>query len=342
MIKLMYMKTHVLVVFGGQSSEHEVSISGAKNVVHELSLKTYDVSLCYVDLEGKWWLVPEVTAAPKLHRQLLPVLGLSQFQVKGTSDVLEISVILPILHGKNGEDGSVQGLAQLLHTPIVGPDVIAASITMDKDITKQLVRSAGVKTADWMTWYTNEIRPQYERVTLTLGHELFIKPASAGSSIGVSKIHNKIEFDKALDIAAQHDHKVLIESAIKARELEVAVFGTSEHHAAGPGEIRSGAEFYDYDDKYAEGSSAQVIIPAVLEDGQAAEIRTEAMKVYSACQGKGMARVDFLLAPDGQLYLLEINSIPGFTNISMYPKLWARAGLSYSQLLDRLIQVALE
>jgi D-alanine-D-alanine ligase len=257
--------------------------------------------------------------------------------------VVKPDVILPILHGKNGEDGSVQGLAQLQHIPIVGCDMTASAICMDKLATKEILMTAGIHVAPYEVHRKGAAQPDFNHLSMNLGVPMFVKPSRAGSSVGVSKVHSEEELVKALEEAHRHDDTVLIERGISGRELEVSALGIPPHHqVSGVGEIKPGDAFYSYDDKYASDSTSQVVIPADLTDAQRERIRTAAAKTFEILGCKGLSRVDFFLADDDTLYVNEINTLPGFTNISMYPKLWRQEGISYSELIERLINLALE
>ena len=329
----------LLLVFGGESSEHDVSLVGARNVYNALDNQRYDVRLAHITRQGEWKLVNQIDESEG--EELLPVLGKKQLRT-GLGKTITIDVVLPILHGQNGEDGTVQAIAALTHIPCAGPGLIGAAITMDKDITKRLLRDGGVPVVDWVVWQTHELASDYENIKTRLNStELFVKPANAGSSVGVSKVANKDEFTNALHEAARHDTIVLIEPAVNAREIELAVLGTIDPQVSTPGEIIPGAEFYSYDDKYAPESQATSQIPAKLDKGIVKQLQSYALQAYRLTRGRGMARIDFFVTNDGQMYLNEINAIPGFTNISMYPKMWMHDGLSYSELLDRLIADAL-
>lgn len=333
-------KISVLLVFGGQSSEHEVSLASAHNVYAALDEDKYDVFLCYITKKGEWRLVDGIDDRT-LYQVLSPRLGEKHFEAADGS-VVEPDVILPILHGIHGEDGDVQGLARLMGLPCAGPSLIGAAITMDKDVAKRLMRDADIPVVDWLTWQTGDPEPMYENVVAKLGETVFVKPANAGSSVGVSKAKTKGDFSAALKVAAEHDHIVMIERAIEGHEIEIAILGNEHPKITRPGEILPGEEFYSYEDKYNVESAAQVKVPADL-DGDIAERLTQyALKAYRATRGHGMARVDFFVTESGEIYLNEINSIPGFTNISMYPKLWRAEGLAYPALLDRLVALALE
>ena len=331
-------KTQLLLVYGGQSSEHDVSMVSARNVYEALDTTTYQVSLAYIDKAGRWYLVDSVDDVQGI--EILPVLGEKKFRTKDGKEIV-LDVMLPILHGQYGEDGTVQGMARLLHVPCVGPSTIGAAMTMDKDITKRLLRDGGVPVVDWLVWHTHDDPLSYRQAIRRLSSDvLFIKPANAGSSVGVSKVSDASEFTAALKLAAEHDSIVLIEPAVAAREIEVAVLGTERPVASTPGEIIPGADFYSYDDKYATNSQATAQIPALLDGTLAKQIQAYALQAYRLTRGQGMARVDFFVAPDNTVYLNEINAIPGFTNISMYPKLWEYDGVACSDLIDKLISDA--
>ncbi len=333
----------VLLLFGGESSEHDVSISSARNVYAAIDNTKFHVELGYIDTSGKWWLL-ETLGEEILTQgmpQLVPILGSGSFGTIPVKHMMTPDVILPILHGKNGEDGSVQGLVQLMHIPIVGCDMTASSICMDKVATKQILSSVGIKVVPYETHREGQSIPDFNKLSITLGCPLFVKPSRSGSSVGVSKVHTEDELTQALELAHQHDDVALIERGVTARELEVAVIGTPPHHEASViGEIQPDGEFYSYDSKYATTSASKVIIPVELPDEKQQLVHDLALRVYEVLGCKGLARVDFFLTSDGVVYLNEVNTIPGFTNISMYPKLWQASGLTYPQLIERLINEA--
>ena len=335
-------KTSVLLVYGGQSTEHDISLMSARNVYAALDDSRYDVHLCLIDRDGRWWLHDTVDDSHVGRPQLLPVLGQKKFVTLPEHHVIQPDVIFPILHGRNGEDGTVQGLAQLVGLPCVGPSLLSAAVTMDKDMTKRLMEQAGIPVVPWRTWLVKSHEPTYEEIAAELGNELFIKPASAGSSVGVSRVTSPDEWSQVLALAGKHSQMVLIETAVHAREIELAVMGNEEIQVSGAGEITPGEAFYSFEDKYAASSTAQTIVPADLSPDVVAQLQDYARRAYRATECRGMARVDFFIDQQGAIYLNEINSIPGFTNISMYPKLWRHAGISYPQLVSRLIDLALE
>lgn len=337
-------KRTVLLVFGGESSEHEVSIASARNVYAALDDSKYDIMPCFIDKSGKWWLLDEWSETPQQHGgvQLLVAPGTGSLMAVPGGQILHPDVMLPILHGKNGEDGSIQGLAQLSHIPIVGCDVESSALCMDKQQTKTILQGAGISVVEWVSVTPSTIDQAMNEAS-RLGEILFVKPARAGSSVGVSKVTSSADLRPAIERALAHDSLALIERAVIGRELEVAVLGNPPHHrASGVGEIIPGAEFYDYDDKYSSTSASRTVLNAELPEEQREAIRQQALKAYELLGCRGLSRVDFLLSEDGTIYLNEINTFPGFTNISMYPKLWQEAGMRYPELIDRLIELALE
>lgn len=335
----------VLLLFGGESSEHDVSISSARNVYAAIDNTKFNVILGYIDIQGKWWLLDRFSSDINTHGapQLAPVLGSGGFVSFPSSRIVNPDVILPILHGKNGEDGSVQGLAQLLHIPIVGCDMTSSSICMDKIVTKEILMTRGITVVPYEVHRKGDDAPDFNKLSMRLGSPMFVKPARAGSSVGVSKVYSDEELADALDLAHQHDDMVLIERGISARELEVAVLGNPPtHETTRVGEVIVGDDFYSYDSKYAADSTSQVRVPADIDEETESQIRQLASDVYEVLGCSGLARIDFFLADDGTIYLNEVNTLPGFTNISMYPKLWRERGVTYSQLVERLIALAID
>lgn len=335
-------KIHVLLAYGGQSSEHEVSLASARNVFAALDNTKYDISTCLIDKQGSWWLQDTISEDHLGSQQLLPVLGQQKFITLPDHKIIQPDVLLPILHGKNGEDGTVQGLAQLLGLPCAGPSLLSAAVTMDKDMTKRLLEHEGIPVVPWRTWLVHNQEPTYETITEALGTDLFVKPASAGSSIGVSHVTSGESWGDVLKLAAENSEVVLIEKTVYGREIEVAVLGNTRPRATAPGEILAGEDFYTYEDKYGAESTSQVKIPADLPETVQSQLKEYALRAYAVTEGRGMARVDFFLTEDGSIFLNEINSIPGFTNISMYPKLWRNEDITYPELISQLIDLALE
>lgn len=337
-------RIRVLLLLGGESSEHDVSVSSARNVYAAIDDEKFDVNLGYIDPAGKWWLLDTLEQQITTHgaKQLFPALGSGGFITLPDQRIIQPHVILPILHGRNGEDGSVQGLAQLLHVPIVGCDVTASAIGMDKLASKEIAAANNISIVPYKVHHIADEIPEFHKLTMTLGCPLFIKPSRAGSSVGVSKVYSEDDFHEALQAAHEHDTTVLIEQAIAARELEVAVLGTPPlHQVSEVGEIITQADFYSYEDKYQNGTSSTKI-PADVDSTVRSKIRDTARKLYEVFGCSGLARIDFFLDEDGRIYFNEINTLPGFTNISMYPKLWRHEGISYPELIERLINDALE
>lgn len=333
----------ILVVYGGESPEHDVSIGSAHNIFAALDNEKYDVQLVYIDRYGKWWLTKRIDGNHIGCPQLIPVLGQGQFITLPGERIIRPDVMFPVLHGHNGEDGAIQGVAQMLHVPCVGPNVLAAAVTMDKDVTKRLLMQAGVPVVPWITWDSaTEETLSFTAATEKLGNTLFIKPNTAGSSVGVTKATTSAQFSEGLRVAAQHGRYVLIEQALRARELELAVIGTTVVSVTSPGEIEPGDEFYSYDDKYDAASTAKIVIPAEVDEDLSESLKELAKKAYVATRCVGMARVDFFLNDNGDIYCNEINSIPGFTTISMFPKLWHAQGKKYPQLIDGLVRDAID
>lgn len=338
-------RTRVLLLFGGESSEHDVSISSARNVYAAIDDDIYDIDLCYIDRHGKWWLLEsfDIRIDASDASQLLPVLGGRGFLTIPDGKAIKPDVIFPVLHGRNGEDGSVQGVAQLLHVPIVGCDVTASSIAMNKLAFKEILQANDIPVIPYVAHRVYDDMPDFGRLTMKLGNPLFVKPARAGSSVGVSKVYSESEFKEAIAEAHKHDSIALIEKAISGHELECAVLGTPPgHRVSGVGEIIPGDDFYTYEDKYASDSKAQVKTVADIDLKIKERIRDIAARTFEILDCSGLARVDYILGGDGSLYVMEVNTLPGFTNISMYPKLWRQEGIGYSELIRLLIDDALK
>lgn len=333
----------ILLLFGGESSEHEVSILSARNVYAAIDNQKFNVVLGFIDRAGKWWLVKSFDEINfDTVSQLLPMLGCSSLKNSLNGEIIKPDVILPILHGKNGEDGAVQALAVLLHIPIVGCDMTASAICMDKVATKLIASANNVPVVDYIIHRAYDLNPDFDMLSETLGRILFVKPASGGSSVGVSKIRNANEFRIALDLAHKHDEVVLIERGVEARELEIAVLGNApDHQLSEIGEIIPEGDFYSYDSKYDKSSKSELTTPANIDSKTAKLIRQYAHDLFVQLGCRGLARIDFFLASDGRVYLNEVNTMPGFTDISMYPRLWQAKGLAYPELIEKLITLAL-
>jgi len=360
-------KLRVGVIYGGRSGEHEVSLASAAAVFKNLDPARYEAIPIRIEKDGKWTLpsrpptlqaAAEAIAAAKTPTlddgaQAYPVAypgGDALITIDRAHAVVSgraIDVMFPVLHGPYGEDGTVQGLLELANVPYVGAGVLASAVGMDKAAMKLVFAARGLPMVDYEVllkrdWQRDQ-RALMHTVVARLGFPVFVKPANLGSSVGISKAKHATELKAAIDLAAQFDRKIIVEAAVPhAREIECAVLGNDEPDASVPGEIISAREFYDYEAKYLDGGSSERI-PALITEAQTEEVRTLSVAAFKAIDGAGMARVDFLLAGDsGVLYVNELNTIPGFTTISMYAKLWAASGLDYPTLLDRLIALALE
>jgi D-alanine-D-alanine ligase len=310
------MKKTIAVVYGGRSGEHEISIRSAKSILAALDRDKYDIREIFITKEGKWQPAP-----------ILP---------DPTSNG-GIDVVFPVLHGTFGEDGTIQGLFEMAELPYVSAGVLASSVSMDKEITKRVLVQRCIPVADYFV-----IRRGESSFTPRFGYPMFVKPANLGSSVGISKVREEDELNAAVEFAFQYDGKIIVERGIIGREFECSVMGNGDPIAATPCEILPSREFYDYEDKYLL-DTARTELPANLTERQTDEIRRLAVETYEAVNCEVMARVDFLMENStGRIFVNEINTIPGFTSISMFPKMWEHAGIPYSQLLDRLIGYALE
>lgn len=351
-------KTTVAVLFGGCSTEHEVSRVSAASVIQNIPQDKYDVVKIGITKEGRWLLFTGDSAEmqdgswenhPANRAALISpdrtVHGILA-QTETGYEIIPVDVVFPVLHGKNGEDGTLQGLLQMAGIPFVGCSSLVSGVCMDKAITNSLLETAGIPQAHYLWFFIDNYLTSAEKIRkkieARLGYPVFVKPANSGSSVGVSKVNSPEELDAAIQLAAREDIKIVVEEAIVGQEVECAVLGLSRPEASIVGEIASGAVFYDYDDKYKTGA-AKLFIPAHISDEIAEEVRQNAMRAYRMLGCSGLARVDFFVRnSDGAVLLNELNTLPGFTSISMYPKLWEASGLSYPDLLDRLIQLAFE
>jgi D-alanine-D-alanine ligase len=338
------MKIRVGVVFGGRSGEHEISLRSAESVVRSLDRNKYDVVPIGITHEGKW------LSPGKSIGLLPPKETIETTLAKGEPAALTaepaahgaVDVIFPVLHGTYGEDGTIQGLFDLANIPYVGAGVLGSAVGMDKDVMKRLLRDASLPVVDFWTIKKNEIDAFVEKDSRSLPYPVFVKPANLGSSVGISKVHGLSELRDALKTAAEYDRKIVIEKGVDAREIEIAVLGNDDPIASIAGEIIPAREFYDYEAKYVSDDS-RLLIPAPLTPEQNAEAQRLSIATFKILEGSGLGRVDlFLERNSGKFYVNEINTMPGFTSISMYPKLWDASGVPYSELIDRLITLALE
>ena len=342
-----------MVLFGGQSAEHEVSLVTARHVLAATDPERYTIEPVAITKDGRWVQATEARRAlaggPASLPEALPTGGTPTEPIRALAAAPgEQVVVFPLLHGPLGEDGTVQGLLELAGVPYVGCGVLASALAMDKAKAKDMFRAAGIPQAVHLSLHEREVADpvergaSFDRLERQLGYPMFVKPANMGSSVGVAKAHDRAELDTAIDAALGYDEWLVVEEAIDGREIECAVLGNLEPKASLPGEIRPGAEFYDYDDKYRSGA-AELVIPAELPAEVTAELQALAVDAYRALGCEGMARVDFFYEPDGRgLLVNEVNTIPGFTPISMYPKMWEASGLAYPDLIDELIRLAIQ
>lgn len=337
----------IALLFGGKSAEHEVSIRSALNIYNGLNKQRYRVLAVGIDKTGRYWLQkgePSLAIAGNGATEcFLQLRGGKPHLVNETGAKLAaLDAAFPIVHGPTGEDGSLQGLFKSLQLPFVGPGVLACAVSMDKEFAKRLLNEAGLLTARSLVWRASQTRPlNYSQASKLLGPTLFIKPANMGSSVGVHKASNETEFEQAANDAFLFDDKLIVEEAIAGREIEVAVLGNERPKASLPGEIFPQTGFYDYKAKYLNGEDAKLAIPAVLTPEETQLLQSSAIKAYQALGCEGMSRIDFFLTAGGQALVNEANALPGFTDISMYAKLWEAGGLTLEALLDELVRLAL-
>ncbi len=374
-------KIRVAILFGGKSAEHEVSLQSAKSIIEAIDKDKYDPVLIGIDKRGRWLLSDSsqyllYADDPKLIRlnnsnkdlAVLPGRGtqliaahnardnvspsrVGQIQIGegGSKKIVgqdlggtgEIDVVFPVLHGTFGEDGTMQGLLKIIDVAFVGPGVLGSAVGMDKDVMKRLLRDAGIPVSKFIT-YTNKKDVKFEEIKKQFGVPFFVKPANMGSSVGVNKVHNIKELAHAVSEAFAYDNKILVEEFIDGREIECSVLGNEDPIASVPGEILPQHEFYSYEAKYIDEKGATLKIPATLPNPLVKKVREIAVKTFKTLCCEGMGRVDMFLTKDGKVFVNEINTIPGFTKISMYPKLWEATGIGYAELIDRLITLAIE
>jgi D-alanine-D-alanine ligase len=337
---------NVLLLCGGQSPEHEISLRSARNVAKALDLTIYQPYIIGITHSGRWLHLPSIPSGEYLSEdagdEIMIVPGQPTLFETTTGLIFNPQVVFPVLHGPNGEDGGMQGLLQLLDLPYVGPNILGSAVAMDKDVAKSLLSQAGVRVAKGKM-LTPFSKDTYESLARELGSTLFVKPANMGSSVGVHKVRNTEQFTAALKDAFVYDRKVIVEEMIVGRELECAVIGFDDYiRVTYPGEIRAEEE-YSFDEKYSEASVTQLDIPAKnITSEQETELKRIAISAFRALNCEIMSRVDMFMTAEGVIYVNEINTLPGFTNISMYPKLWENEGLSYSALISELLELAIK
>lgn len=350
-------KIRVAILFGGKSAEHEVSLQSAKNVYEAIDKDKYDIVLVGIDKRGRWLLnsidtnVLLNSANPQLLKLSKGGMEIAVVQGAGNKSLVSLAakapigpvdVVFPVLHGPFGEDGTVQGLLKLADVPFVGAGVLGSAIGTDKDVQKRLLRDAGIPVGKFAAFGREDLTGvSYEDLVKQFGVPFFVKPANLGSSVGINKVKNKKQFQEATKEAFSYDRKILVEEYIKGRELECSVLGNESLIASLPGEVLPQHEFYSYEAKYIDENGAILKIPAELPAAVAKSVQEIAVKTFKVLCCEGMARVDFFLGKDGKIFVNEINTIPGFTAISMYPKLWEASGMPYGELVDRLIELAI-
>ncbi len=354
-------KLKVGIIFGGRSGEHEVSYCSATSIIKAIDKKKYTVIPIGITKEGKW-ISPQETARALQSGKIVgkssvvllndpsskALIYLDNDQRLNTSPALEkLDVIFPVLHGPYGEDGTIQGLLELADIPYVGAGVAASAISMDKELMKIIFKQKNLPILKWMAIKRKEWQTDKEKILTLIQNDfeypLFVKPTNLGSSVGITKVHKKEELEKAIALASSYDRKILIEQGLEEiREIECGVLGNDEPRVSVVGEVRPAGEFYDYDSKYID-KGTQLIVPADLPDGISKKVQEIALCAFKAIDAAGMARVDFFVTKkENRIYLNEINTIPGFTSVSMYPRLWETTGISYPELIDQLIQLAVE
>jgi D-alanine-D-alanine ligase len=350
------MKKIVGILFGGKSAEHEISLLSAKNIYEAIDRTRFEPVLVGIDKTGRWLindasrflLNSDDPSLISLNTAGKPVAlrpetrGLLSAEDSGNrfADV-PLDVVFPILHGPFGEDGTIQGFLKLADIPFVGPGVLGSAVGMDKDAMKRLLRDAGIPIGKFLTLKSHEQIPSFAEIETALGKPFFIKPANMGSSVGISKVREEGEYAAALKDAFQYDAKIIIEEFIPGREIECAVLGNEEPAASVPGEIIPSHEFYSYEAKYLDENGAALEIPAKLDEETKKRIQSLAVKVFQVLCCEGLSRVDFFLKENGEIIVNEINTMPGFTRISMFPKLWEASGIPYTELITRLLELAI-
>jgi D-alanine-D-alanine ligase len=344
---------NIAILFGGRSAEHEISLMSAKNVFQNLNKSRYNPILIKIDKSGLWLTdldriinssfreIQDFSSFDPKDQILLQPGADHPVVVEGNSRYrVKIDAIFPVLHGPNGEDGTVQGMLKLLEIPFVGPSLLGSAVGMDKEVMKRLLREAGIKIGDYLVARYGA-KPDFDEVKSALGMPVFIKPANMGSSVGISKVRDEQQYDEAIRLAYNFDTKIVIEANIEGREIECAILGNEAPEASVPGEIRATKDFYDYEAKYLDDKGYEITIPAIVDKETESKIRDTAVKTFRVLECEGLSRVDVFLTKDNEVIVNEINTIPGFTSISMYPMLWKETGINYEELISRLIDLAI-
>ena len=354
--KSMRKKIRVAILFGGKSAEHEISLISARNIVEAMDKEKYEIVSIGIDKQGRWFFdegqrllggggrVEAKLARRSRATAVVPGAKESpMIQISPRRALGKVDVAFPILHGPFGEDGTVQGLLKLADVPFVGAGVLGSAVGMDKDVMKRLLRDAEIPIAKFLAFeHAAQEEIHFANIKRVLGLPVFVKPANLGSSVGISKVTHRNQFTGAIREAFRYDNKILIEESIRGREIECSVLGNEHPIASLPGEIITRHDFYSYDAKYIDEKGAQLVIPAELPESITKKIQEFAIRSFKVLCCEGMARMDFFLRNQREIFVNEINTIPGFTKISMYPKLWEASGITYADLIDRLIRLALE
>lgn len=346
-------RLRVGILFGGRSGEHEVSLASAASVIRGLDPDKYEAVPIGITKEGHWLIgtgaqkmLPEVLKGGQRVMMTADPTDAALVKLDGSGGGQRLDVVFPVMHGTFGEDGTIQGLLDLAGLPFVGAGVLGSAIAMDKDVAKRLLQAAKIPVVPWISVYRHEWESKPQEIQTAIEtqftYPVFVKPATLGSSVGMTKVHSREELAPALSLAAEFAMKILVERCVVAREIEVSVLGNHDPKASVPGEIVPHREFYDYAAKYLE-EGTQLLIPAKLKPAQGKKFQKYAVEAFRVLELSGMARVDFFLEKEGgKIYLNEVNTIPGFTSISMYPKLWEASGIPFRELIDKLIELALE
>lgn len=346
------MKKTIGLLYGGKSAEHEVSLSTALAVIKAIKFDKYEVHPVYITLDGQWLKGPQLTEPLQSVEQLQfdgdsksGANNITKFIINEDGEQIKFDIVFPLLHGTNGEDGTVQGLLEVLNLPYVGNGVLASAAGMDKVVMKQLFEIAGLNQVPYNHFLRNEwVKDQtaiMERCEDKLVWPMFVKPANLGSSVGISKATNREELTKAIEFALKYDRKIIVEQGVKAREIETAVLGYYEPKVSVAGEIKPNTEFYDYESKYKDNSTS-LIIPAEINESVYTTMKDMAIRAFKILDCSGLVRADFFVTDEDEVLINEINTMPGFTPVSMYPLLWQKTGLSYPDLIDSLIELAIE
>ncbi len=352
-------KIKVAILFGGRSTEHEISLLSAQNIVSQMNRDVYEPVLIAIDKSGQWYYQRgemkvsgekdplKVALSDKRTKILFSQNCDDHYIVSAEAPCGEpistIDVVWPVLHGTYGEDGAVQGLAKIANLPCVGPGILGSAMGMDKEVMKRLLRDGGIISAPWVTLRRgDQYRYSYSDIVAQLGAELFVKPVNLGSSVGISFVRSEVEFQPAIDKAFEYDNKVIIEQRVIGREIECAILGNTDPQASIPGEVIPKDGFYSFESKYVDETGAELVIPAQVNEEELERIQKLAIRTFVSLECVGMARVDMFLTPQGQLYINEINTLPGFTDVSMYPTLWRYSGIDNEALVARLIELAIE